>query len=278
MAILSQGNNDGSYYSNPTGVVAYVTDPETWLQVGFADPLYDVFIINAADFQTASSPLADFLERNNNGKVHFVVSHYPFHSARPGIPEGADGIFSVLYDYGAIRDIVFLWGHNHSENYYYDAGVDYVALPGEMIGGVGGRVNGNAWVPLTFTCLNAGYAGVGTPDYYGPGTLGSMTTAVVNPSTDAEYPNTIQIQRQVNRRDPWGSVYGPVVTIDRLGELEVCDAEYGENACNNWAVCSAHVAGTCANACGGFGSGCWCDDLCNSYGDCCQDKLDLCGC
>lgn len=35
---------------------------------------------------------------------------------------------------------------------------------------------------------------------------------------------------------------------------------------------------SCENVCGGVAtSGCWCDDACSYYGDCCVDKTDVCG-
>ncbi len=40
----------------------------------------------------------------------------------------------------------------------------------------------------------------------------------------------------------------------------------------------ADTVGTCEGACDGpalYGN-CWCDDLCESYGDCCSDKEDIC--
>lgn len=36
--------------------------------------------------------------------------------------------------------------------------------------------------------------------------------------------------------------------------------------------------GSCSGSCGGLSSaGCWCDSLCHTYGDCCQDKISVCG-
>lgn len=35
--------------------------------------------------------------------------------------------------------------------------------------------------------------------------------------------------------------------------------------------------GSCAGSCGGSGPGCWCDSLCHQFGDCCHDKISLCG-
>ena len=34
----------------------------------------------------------------------------------------------------------------------------------------------------------------------------------------------------------------------------------------------------CEGHCGGEApDGCWCDDLCSAYGDCCEGKADTCG-
>ncbi len=37
------------------------------------------------------------------------------------------------------------------------------------------------------------------------------------------------------------------------------------------------AGGTCANSCGSSGIGCWCDENCCDFGDCCGDKFDVCG-
>ncbi len=37
------------------------------------------------------------------------------------------------------------------------------------------------------------------------------------------------------------------------------------------------ISGTCEDSCGGKSEGaCWCDDECENYGDCCDDKVDIC--
>ena len=36
--------------------------------------------------------------------------------------------------------------------------------------------------------------------------------------------------------------------------------------------------GTCDGFCGGASDGgCYCDSVCDNYGDCCDDKVDFCG-
>jgi hypothetical protein len=43
------------------------------------------------------------------------------------------------------------------------------------------------------------------------------------------------------------------------------------------AMFSPNAPNSCSGQCGGqAGSGCWCDDLCASFGDCCQDYWSVC--
>jgi hypothetical protein len=42
-------------------------------------------------------------------------------------------------------------------------------------------------------------------------------------------------------------------------------------------VGKADLVGSCEGACGGpSGGNCWCDDLCEDFGDCCDDKATVC--
>lgn len=56
-----------------------------------------------------------------------------------------------------------------------------------------------------------------------------------------------------------------------------CSGSYCDN--KSYYVCSlAAPAASCSGACGGqSASGCWCDAACASYGDCCADKVSVCG-
>ena len=61
-------------------------------------------------------------------------------------------------------------------------------------------------------------------------------------------------------------------------------ADGGENTgVSRGPLGKADIAGSCATddgeaLCGGPSNGtCWCDDKCHEYGDCCEDKVDVCG-
>lgn len=70
----------------------------------------------------------------------------------------------------------------------------------------------------------------------------------------------------------------------------LCDAGLAENCsscpadCGDCGVgggggaCGADLTFTCSGSCGGSsGLGCYCDSLCEDYGDCCPDKVACCG-
>jgi hypothetical protein len=56
-----------------------------------------------------------------------------------------------------------------------------------------------------------------------------------------------------------------------------CHGSYCDN--KSYYVCSlAAPAASCSGSCGGQAAdGCWCDAYCASYGDCCADKVSVCG-
>lgn len=58
-----------------------------------------------------------------------------------------------------------------------------------------------------------------------------------------------------------------------------CDDQcetYGDCCDDYLAVCVVEP-GTCAGACDGQSAGgCWCDSLCSLYGDCCTDVQEVC--
>ena len=58
---------------------------------------------------------------------------------------------------------------------------------------------------------------------------------------------------------------------------ELC-SEYGDCCGDYESVCEAGpAAGSCVGACGGQADGCWCDAACSQYGDCCDDYAPVCG-
>ncbi|MFO7567867.1 MAG: FG-GAP-like repeat-containing protein [Enhygromyxa sp.] len=54
---------------------------------------------------------------------------------------------------------------------------------------------------------------------------------------------------------------------------ELC-TQYGDCCADYQAICVNGA--TCEGHCGGASSGCWCDDLCTQYGDCCSDYEPQC--
>ena len=58
-----------------------------------------------------------------------------------------------------------------------------------------------------------------------------------------------------------------------------CAAEPDDTDVKRGSLGKADVWGSCAaDDCGGHASSgnCWCDDLCDGYGDCCSDEADFC--
>lgn len=151
--VLTRGNhevnvpNSCSDLRNQSGLVA-------------SGSYYDVFALNVADFGNAVGLLAN-VSCAPNDRVLFVLSHLPLHTTRtdPSVLTSANqnALFTKLSDcanHG--RDVVYLWGHNHSQ-YVWDEGVDWVVTPGQTVGNGPAIRNGILGVPFNFTYLNAGY-------------------------------------------------------------------------------------------------------------------------
>ena len=75
---------------------------------------------------------------------------------------------------------------------------------------------------------------------------------------------------------------------DDCGANSACDHTVCHTNCPEGMICPQVCWGeckpttpppppdSCAGNCGGNAGACWCDDLCESYGDCCADKADEC--
>jgi hypothetical protein len=59
---------------------------------------------------------------------------------------------------------------------------------------------------------------------------------------------------------------------------EACETTFFDCCSDKGATCGGDT-GSCQGFCGGFAQGqsCWCDSLCHSFGDCCPDKVWVCG-
>ena len=169
--VLVQGNHDPQSTqggTSPTGD----NDP--------ADGAYGVFVINERDYQwgrrvdeDATLQAAENLRRYLNDKIAvdytapiFVISHLPLHYSMRTNQDGdniyAKDIFDVLQD-GAAQglNIIFLFGHNHSNGFDdYLGGPKVFLTPGDSINiAVHGSKTAYTAETLNFVYMNAGYTG-----------------------------------------------------------------------------------------------------------------------
>ncbi len=168
------------------------------------------------------SELATRVAEGDNRPV-FISSHTPMHHSIRGASDGGVAygdtmysgyIFDVLNEYGTQLDIVFLFGHNHSQNFddYIGGSVNYIAK-GETM-----RVPDHTVSPsatsytdetLTFTYMNYGYVG-----YSGNGTTNGSTNALT--MGIFEFTNsTIEVARYTAS----GLYTDAVATIERVNPL-----------------------------------------------------------
>ncbi len=162
----STGANDSTHY----GVFVIHEDNFQWEQDGTNTG-------NDTDAQTEAKKIAAELKSYLQDKLDakdsrpiFVCSHVPLHygyrttSAKSGDNIYAKYLFDVLNEYGKKLNIIFLFGHNHSNTYddylggaavYLPAG-DKLRVPNE------GSTTNSTEYTLNFTYMNAGYLG-----YYG---------------------------------------------------------------------------------------------------------------
>ncbi|MCR4805014.1 MAG: metallophosphoesterase, partial [Clostridia bacterium] len=146
-----------------------------------ASGAYGVFVINERDYQwastgineTATLELAETMRRYFNHKIAvdytapiFVISHVPLHFSMRTVNDGdnqyAKDIFDVLQDAGAQGlNIIFLFGHNHSNGWDdYLGGANIYLAPGDSINiADNGSRTAYQEYTLNFTYMNAGYTG-----------------------------------------------------------------------------------------------------------------------
>jgi len=72
--------------------------------------------------QTDMSSLAGFLNTAPTNIPIFILSHFPLHKYGTRDIENKDSVINTINQYASGREIVFLWGHNHTESdTYYDS-------------------------------------------------------------------------------------------------------------------------------------------------------------
>lgn len=154
MAILTQGNHDvycGAHncYTHPTGGVVPPTQYST------------SYVINEKDFCDLNTMLlGQFILHQMYDPVVVVLGHYPLHSPRidGACKTKAIEIFNTLQmmGSGSHRDIIYVWGHNHS-NSSYDVGIDNTMLPGDVVPSLETIYDEIEGQTMNFIYMNAGY-------------------------------------------------------------------------------------------------------------------------
>lgn len=84
----------------------------------------------------------------------------------------------------------------------------------------------------------------------------------------------------VGVNDPWCGQGGCGDGLCDAGLSETCSScpsDCGECGGGGTGGCGSDPTFTCAGVCGGSGLGCYCDSVCEDYGDCCPDKVACCG-
>ena len=183
---FAQGNHDGSQH---IGTVLDETGPKEhedfvlyqineddfpWWQAGYSSYSSEDTCLEKINATTETlAAYLDGLIAAEDQRVIFIYTHVPLHwSSRSTTMNSwwsdnihADILFNMINEKAEDLDIVFLYGHNHSENYAeaYPAGgtVNFFA-PGDTIRIPNGQVaaSGNYTEEIIkFTYLNAGYVG-----------------------------------------------------------------------------------------------------------------------
>ena len=204
--IYVQGNHDdASSVLTPTGL--HVFDD------------YIVYSINEDNYKSgqsgrtgyeetvkalAADVAASLLELRQNGdrRPVFVATHVPLHhSSRSSYGDAlySKHLFDVLNEYGQFLDIIFLFGHNHSDNYddYIGGAVNYIAkgdtirIPVPDTNQMG--ANGYTDEKLNFTYMNYGYVG------YSGNADNSTSTSTLTMGAFQLCPTTIEISRYTTK-------------------------------------------------------------------------------
>ena len=186
------GANDTEHY----GVFVIHEDNYQWKQ-GVGDSTGNEGTDAAALAAAAAAELKSYLTgkaAEQYGKPIFVCSHVPLHYSHRTLTMSSQDnihaklIFDVLNEYGKRLNIIFLFGHNHSDSDDDYLGGGSVYLPeGDtiLIADADDYRSFEAYT-LNFTYLNAGYLG-----YYDGSCAGSGLSSTVF----AIYPDRVEVAR-----------------------------------------------------------------------------------
>ena len=186
------GANDTEHY----GVFVIHEDKYQWKQ-GVADSTGNEGTDAKAAAEETAAALEDYLRTKLEEKYEkpiFVCSHIPLHySHRTATMSSQDNIhakliFDVLSEYGKQLSIIFLFGHNHSDNDddYLGGGSVYLSEGDSILIADAEDYRSFGQYTLNFTYMNAGYLG-----YYDGSCAGSGLSSTVF----AIYPDRVEVAR-----------------------------------------------------------------------------------
>ena len=186
------GANDTEHY----GVFVIHEDEYQWKQ-GVTNSTGNEGTDAKAAAETAAAELERYLRaklEERYEKPIFICSHVPLHySHRTSTMASQDNIyakliFDVLNEYGKQLNIIFLFGHNHSDSDddYLGGGSVYLPEGDTILIADAGDYRSFAAYTLNFTYMNAGYLG-----YYDGNCAGTGLSSTVF----AIYPDRVEVAR-----------------------------------------------------------------------------------
>lgn len=186
------GANDTEHY----GVFVLHEDNYRWKQ-GAGNNTGNDDTDSAQVVAAAAAELESYLSAKAGEQYEkpiFVCAHVPLHySYRTYAQASLDNIhakliFDVLNQYGEQLNIIFLFGHNHSDTHddYLGGGSVYLPIGDTILIDDGGDTRKFTEHTLNFTYMNAGYLG-----YYD----GKCTGSGISSTVFAIYPDRVEVAR-----------------------------------------------------------------------------------
>lgn len=124
------------------------------------------------NFDTADiDALENYLKTAPTGKPIFIVSHYPLHNYSYRVVQRKDDVIGVLNRYSDRLQIVYLWGHNHTEE-----DTHYGTVYTEEIDGT----------PIRFTYASAGCMTDLEYDVHAENTVAKGMIAYISPEGEVQ--------------------------------------------------------------------------------------------
>lgn len=78
------------------------------------------------------------------------------------------------------------------------------------------------------------------------------------------------------RPEACAKILAPVCGCDAVTYGNACEAAAAGISVQSQGECPSDDGPSCEGSCGGQADGCWCDELCSQFGDCCEDYEPAC--